>query len=80
MTLIRGKHGFFFIFIEESTHHHAHLGPADQRLALHILNNKDLGQGKLVGEHIETRKLVNPLNPGMPQVGCYLIEELKILT
>ena len=44
------------------------LGPPEQRLALHILNNKDLNGFKLVPEHVETRSLKNPLQPSMDQV------------
>jgi len=51
----------------EKTPHDAHVGPPDQRLALHILNSKEHGFGKFVQEHVETRSLQNPLNPGMDQ-------------
>jgi len=47
-----------------------HLGPPDQRLALHILNNKDLNGNKIVPEHVETRSLKNPLQPSMDQVNA----------
>ncbi|XP_047127416.1 myoferlin isoform X1 [Hydra vulgaris] len=44
-----------------------HVGPPNQRLALYILNNKDLNGFKFVPEHIETRSLKNPLQPSMDQ-------------
>ena len=57
-----------FLFVEEVPPTDPHLGPPDQRLALHVLNNKDLNGYKFVPEHVETRSLRNPLQPSMDQV------------
>lgn len=40
-----------------------HLGPPDERLCLYVLH-----EFNLVPEHIETRKLFNPIQPEMEQV------------
>ncbi|XP_065071964.1 myoferlin-like isoform X2 [Rhopilema esculentum] len=47
---------------EEGMTAHPHLGPAEQRLALHVLNMQNL-----VPEHIETRSIYNPLQPTIEQ-------------
>lgn len=55
--------------LEQNIKKHEHLGPADQRLALHALLSQTIVQ-----EHIETRPLYSPLQPLIEQVS------VKILT
>lgn len=55
-----------------------HLGPPEQRLALHILNNKDVNGFKLVPEHVETRSLKNPLQPSMDQVSDSVFKRMVL--
>jgi len=48
---------------------HSHLGSADERLALYVLNTLPRSMGiPFVPEHIETRRLFNQLMPGLEQV------------
>jgi len=48
---------------------HHHLGGPEQRLALHVLNTLPASLGiPFVPEHLETRPLYNPLQPGIEQV------------
>ena len=62
------KKNYHFHFQESSAPTNSDLGPEDQRLALHLLNNKKFNGFPLVGEHIESRVLRNPLQPNTNQV------------
>jgi hypothetical protein len=48
---------------EPDLNQNPHLGPAHERLCLHVLN-----EFNLVPEHIETRKLYNSFQQGLEQV------------
>jgi hypothetical protein len=61
-------HIYFYLkrfFLEKAGNpsRNQHLGSKDERLCLHVLQQFDL-----VPEHVETRKLYNPIQPGMEQV------------
>ncbi|KAM8808575.1 dysferlin [Eudromia elegans] len=48
--------------LEDGHAAHPHLGPAEERLALHALRGQ-----RLVPEHVETRRLYSPLQPDIEQ-------------
>jgi hypothetical protein len=63
-----GNRVFNLADFEQIKPSHGHLGGADQRLALHVLNALPPTMGiPLVPEHIEQRPLYNPLQPGIEQ-------------
>ena len=60
---------FFSVCAEPKKPRHTHLGPDEERLALHLLNRLPQALGfRQVPEHIERRPLYNPLQPGIEQV------------
>jgi len=63
-----GSRSFHLEDFEQTKPKHTHLGPSDERLALHVLNTFPASKGlPLVPEHVETRPLFNPLQPGIEQ-------------
>ena len=58
---------FCFKISEKDVMVNLHWGPAQERLALHVLRLLDLAP-----EHVETRPLFNDIQPGIEQVGLIL--------
>lgn len=62
-TLVVDKTVFSLDRYEKTLKRGPHLGRKDERLCLHVLR-----EFSLVPEHVETRKLYNPIQPGVEQV------------
>ncbi|KAK2145131.1 hypothetical protein LSH36_700g01069 [Paralvinella palmiformis] len=63
-----GNRVFNLVDFETNKPIHHHLGGPEQRLALHVLNTLPASLGiPFVPEHLETRPLYNPLQPGIEQ-------------
>ena len=62
------------LFTELNKPTHSHLGPAEERLALYVLKTFPVTMSvPLTPEHVETRALYNPLQPGIEQVGILVV-------
>lgn len=63
-------HGYkcnkMFSHSENNKEVHQHLGPARERLCLHVLRKQ-----ALVPEHVETRTLYSTFQPNLSQVRCH---------